>query len=503
MLRQETRLESGFSQGDPAGKIEIACKRVFDYCRRAFLAKHDWGFARREAAERPEGALRTVDVIEATAASAAKTVYTADVEDVTTWPPLARAAFVVMLARELCVPVCGRDGDLKILDALYKERVDNALLADLRDGCPAGAMGYETISLLGLESGISSAAQVDSVQMCLRRIDSIVEAAAREILSHHHWRFAWKSCEYSSVRPADCVRVQAVEDSGGRRLEWSIRGGEIAADAGEAVNIVYTAYVAPDGWPALAYAALVALVAAKTAARCALGADAVKALGELYAERLAAARAADLNEDATGSAIVREVMAVLKSEWSAADANLDESADALQARIAELLEPCRREVMGARRWNFARTSVKVAAAPGIDGEWTVLRPAECARVEAVKTPCGDLCDWSMRGEKIVSRDPVGSIVYIRDERDLDEWPPAVRRALVYRIAADASLTCAAKDPRHPDAEMLMSLYTQKLSDAALLDAREGNPGREAWGSRSFVDAFREDFRGRERRFRRG
>ena len=101
----------------------------------------------------------------------------------------------------------------------------------------------------------------------------------------------------------------------------------------------------------------------------------------------------------------------------------------------------------------------------------------------MKRPGGDLADWSMRGDWIVARGPVESITYIRDV-EVDEWPPDARRALVYRIAAE--IATQGGDDRY------MQMYEKQLSDAAVHDARQGNPGRAAWGHGRFSGAMRGD-----------
>lgn len=312
------------------------------------------------------------------------------------------------------------------------------------------------------------------------------------MLSQHHWNFARKSVAFTETRPSDCVRVLRVLDADGARVEWSVRGDAIEAPGATGGTLVYTALVEPEGWPPLARAAFASACAAEIAqATCGgeAGVAAAARLDKLAAARLAAARAADLNEDRTGSALVREVIAILKAEWRATDAELDGAADALAERLEDMLDGARREVMTAHRWNFARRTAK-ACVQRTDGECFTMRPPGCVRVEAVKRSDGELCEWSMRGRFIVSRESPAEIVYIADEEDLDMWPPSVRRALVYRLAADASLTMARAGAGRPDAESFMRLYERKLSDAAAQDAREGNPGRAAWGRRSFVEAMR-------------
>ena len=196
-----------------------------------------------------------------------------------------------------------------------------------------------------------------------------------------------------------------------------------------------------------------------------------------YRAKLRAARVYALERETPPTGIAGEVAAVLRPVQDAGDGALPFSLAAIGRRVDELLVTARREVMTAHRWNFARVSEPLRADPGPDGTALVARPAGCVRVESVKTPHGEACSWTMRGEWIASRDPVGSIAYIRDVEDVGEWPPPVRRCLVLRLASMIRLAGQAE----ADRQRLEAAYAKALSDAQVQDAREGNRGREAWG----------------------
>lgn len=316
------------------------------------------------------------------------------------------------------------------------------------------------------------------------RIDAVRDMARRAILASHHWGFARKTATFDGTRPDDCIRVLKVTDADGRPVAWSAAGDAISADE-DAATVVYTADIPLTAWPPLPFAAYVSAAAAEIAAAVA-SPDAKTLFERTAADRLVRARVADLNEDGSGAPIVRDVKAVLKAEYRATDQDLDESADAIAARIADLLDAARKEVMSAHRWNFARVSLPLRAAPGPDGTALAHRPGDCVRIEAVKTPRGDLADWSVRGDLIAAHGPIASVTYIRDEPDISLWPPDVRRCLVYRLAADAasSVPSRGKDP-----SALFALYERTLASAAVQNAREANPGRAAWGRSRYVDAM--------------
>ena len=460
LLRQEVALSPGFSQENyamPRTKAEIACRRVFDYVRRAFLALHEWGFARVSAAyapRRPEGAIRVVDVVDSDGAtvrwrvdgeditaedSAATLVYTGDTSAVVDWPPLARSAFVAFLAKELAIPVTGRAEDLKATDALSAERLNAARLADLREGEPEDGPAAEALALLRRGAFSAEGASDDGILSAARRFPMFLKSAVEEVVAAHDWSLG---------------QAPASGQAGG----------------GEAVTF--------DALPKLAQSAAIALAAFKMATRVG-AAEAAKSLFDLYRTRLVEARVWALEREKPEGTIARDVAAVLRPMQSLPPAALPRS---VASRVEELLPGARREVLSAHLWNFARAKVRTNAAPGPNGECTVARPADCARVVRVVGPLGEKIDWFMRGQWIVSRSPAIEIVYQRREENEECWPPSVQRALVYRIAAD--IAAQAGDGRFEE------MYRRKLSDAALQDAREGNPGRTAWGRGRFAASMR-------------
>ena len=446
LLRQEVTLSPGMWSADEGSltKAERACRRTFDYARRAFLAGHDWGFARRSAAfsTAKPACIRMVDVTDADGATvqwrvdgeivtaaegAALSVYTADVEDVTAWPPLARAAFVAYLARELCIPVSGRQEDLKAIDALAERRLGEAKLSDLREGSVADDAAAEVLAMLRESDALSGKAESDGVFAALRRLPTLVKSAAEEVFAMHDWG-------------------------------------------------------TPEGFsnlPPLARKAALALAANKAAIGAGATAQHAKVLYDLYQERLFAARVHALETEAPSDPLAREVAALVRPMQAKPAAALPRS---FASRVAELVEPARKEVAAAHRWNFARRILPVSAGPGPGGETLVARPPCCVRVERVEGGCGRLAEWSMRGDWIAVRGPARAVVYVEDVEDVSLWPPHVRRALVLRIASEIC--------RQGGEDRFAAEYAKALSDAALQDAREGNPGRAAWGRGAFSSAMR-------------
>jgi len=343
------------------------------------------------------------------------------------------------------------------------------------------------------------AAKVRAFETYQSRVAAVRPVVRDALLAAHHWSFARATAAWGGeaglmAKPGDCVRAVRVLDARGRAVAWGVKGDAVWAAEGAAM-LEYTARREPESWPGLAREAYFAAVAARLAR--AAGSGSRETLEKLAEARLRAAKVADLNEDGSGSGLVREVKNVLKAEFRMTDADLDESADALTVRIADLAEGARAEVMAAHNWHFAHASCTVAAddgdLTGVPGGVVFQRPAGAARITGVRGADGGLAEWSVRDGRVFVRGEsaacggVFEVLYMRDDVDVGEWPENVRRALVYRIAADAAATVPRRDK---DASLMLELYRQKLQAAKVADAREGNPGRSAWGRGGYVEAFR-------------
>ena len=397
----------------------------------------------------------------------------------------AYPAFVALCVARLAM-ACGIDGQTRTsLSQIYEQRLHRAKAMEL-EGELTDSLDREILATIKGGVGDSLPLSFGATELA-----SIKATVLDSLLYSHHWNFARKTEAFATTRPSDCIRILRVTDSEGRRVAWETKGSTISADA-SAATLEYTARIQIASWPALAKSAYIAAVASEMAQKTAPSGEAAlaakNALAQLADKRLAAAKVADLNENGSGDELVREVKNVLKAEYRATDADLDESSDALALRIAELTEGARGEVMTAHNWSFARETLGVCATERTDlGGFVVPRPFGIAKITGVRTHGGDLCAWTVQGEWIVAREPIGSITYIRDVKDVSEWPQNVRRALIYRIAADAATTLPHRDK---DPSLMLELYRQKLQAAAASDAREANPGHTAWGHGSFLRAMR-------------
>lgn len=156
-----------------------------------------------------------------------------------------------------------------------------------------------------------------------------------------------------------------------------------------------------------------------------------------------------------------------------------------------VFEPCRHEVILARDWNFTRQFM-----------WPTPRYDERRMAWATAVPDGTMkvtsvfgCDgrqmedgWSVVSDgTLLSEKAVSRIEIVEDVKDVGRWPVLVRRALVYALARDLAIPVTG---RNADLQNMNALYLDKLKQAALHDARQDQPGRDAWGRNEYAERIR-------------
>ena len=212
----------------------------------------------------------------------------------------------------------------------------------------------------------------------------------------------------------------------------------------------------------------------------------------LYRDKLAQARVAALEAErkAVTNQTHNDILALLVPHFDPADGHLPRSIKALTDRADALAGSARYAVLSDHDWNFARAEEPVPSCevPHGCGPYPFASeiPPCCSHLEAVLTHGGRLDDWKVfEGRIIVAREPVVSIVFTRDDRKPEKWPPLVRRAFLFRLAADVSQTEVPKL-----FEAMEAKAAEALAEARARDARESNTPRDAWGRNHHVDAMR-------------
>jgi len=167
-LRQDKVLLMEELEGGTESAVGRKCRYAYEPSRMQIILAREWNFCRRRvavlgvprvpgvqrpAARVPDEAMRVVAAFgpcgrkldgwsvygngEIRASEpVAEIEYVVDAKDVDRWPPLVRDAFVKLLARNLAIPVTGRNADLKVADDLYREALRQAALVDARENKP-------------------------------------------------------------------------------------------------------------------------------------------------------------------------------------------------------------------------------------------------------------------------------------------------------------------------------------------------------------------------------
>ena len=209
-----------------------------------------------------------------------------DNTEIATWPRQIRAAFVALLARELAIPVTGRQEDLKAMHELYEMKLAEAKTWDWRDG-----LGKETDPIVrevfaGIQERSDGKNEKDwNYRRMRERILELKDRARTEVLAERDWNFARRSMEvlaecvdeagafgarevsFRVPLPPLCVKVHSVDGRDGTPLAqggWWIEDGFLKCLDREPTRITYTADVKDVGrWEPTVREAYFALIMCK------------------------------------------------------------------------------------------------------------------------------------------------------------------------------------------------------------------------------------------------
>lgn len=140
---------------DPATRI---CSLTFDQCRKSIIAAVDWNFSRKELIIEPASTcsvppdnLRILAAVDSEGAKIkfrvvgqevvflsngeypCKIVYSADIEDISLWSPIAREALIHMVAKEVAQSVTGLQGAWQKHSEELKQVIKEARTANARE----------------------------------------------------------------------------------------------------------------------------------------------------------------------------------------------------------------------------------------------------------------------------------------------------------------------------------------------------------------------------------
>ena len=360
------------------------------------------------------------------------------VNDIPSWPYAVRNAVVYCLARELAIPIAGRIEDMKNYDALYRDKLMQAMLRELNEALSSNGDPVLAEMLMNFKS--DDPGMVKTFAIYTRRASVVKETATNEVNAAHDWIVPFETGN-SEHR---------------------------------------------------AYAAWIDLCCAKLAAACGLDANHASLYEKRYAERLQTARAADLEEAKSGitDADTKSVLAMISTNFVPGDGLMPRNIKAITDRIDQLKEMARREVLSAHEWNFSKVVERCADAMPHDGNMyshATPYPRRALRLIAVYGCDGKLVEWKVENGYIRARSRIDTVKFVMDVTDTSRWVASVRRAYLLRLSADVARTVM---NNAQEAVAQEAKYAQALEEAKLRDTREGNTPTDAWGPNHYVEMMR-------------
>jgi len=180
------------------------------------------------------------------------------------------------------------------------------------------------------------------------------------------------------------------------------------------------------------------------------------------------------------SMLIGEVVSYEKVPWSWSE---------FKNRVNDAVEGARNEVLLAKDWNFAHAKVEFTC--GDYPKWVNVTEGmfpEMVKIRTVKDCMGwPIGSWRVSGNLIEANEPISSVEYTKDVKDLKRWTPLVKRALIACILRDMA---GSIEIAKMSVETLHQLYQNKLAEAAMHDACETRPGADCWGRNEYADRIR-------------
>jgi hypothetical protein len=148
-----------------------------------------------------------------------------------------------------------------------------------------------------------------------------------------------------------------------------------------------------------------------------------------------------------------------------------------QKYVTRFFETCRKGVLRAHDWPFARKSMCIAAAQDEEtGTWYFSKPTDCIRILSV-TCQGVAVSYEIEGANIVSLTQPDRIKYTEDVTDIDLWDTLARQAFVHLLASKLAEPISGRINAW---EKHFNLYKDTVGEAILASARESH---KHYGSR--------------------
>ena len=467
------------------------------------------------------------------------------------WPKQIRAAFVALLARELALPVTGRQEDLKAMHELYKMKLLEAVKKDFEE-----AVGKETDKLtlavyavckgylkdgepLPWSWGAFKARVGDATNAAKMEVDNALKWSTKFTGAADDWRYpayerlvtakmaasvgagveqqnlllqAYK-VELETAKKKDLETAIAAETDkltlavyavckgylkDGEPLPWSWAG--FKARVGDAKVAAKVELEGAHGWHCpfsddpkdWRWAAFERLVTAKMAASVGAGVEQQNLMFQAYRRALDEAVAKDWRHGICGEQdpIVKDVFIGIQ-ERANGDAQKDWNYGRMREIVISLKDRIRKEVLAERDWNFARRSMDVVADEDGLGKWRAVLPHDCLKIHSVEGVCrAQLARdgwWIEDGFLQCRGDHPVAITYTADVKNVERWDPLVREAYFTLLMCRIVKATPEINVR---AQLLNGEYAELIRKAAIKDAKETQPGRVCWGPNDYADAIR-------------
>lgn len=363
-----------------------------------------------------------------------------DMEDGDDLPPVARAAWIVLIEQKLAVACgfppeaalkLGEDYLLKLVQAravdLESQHSDDPVVAEVVAGIrPFFAFDQKNLPL--------------TMVSVYERVDAVRESAFREILAAHNW--------------------QGKEDM----------------ESG-------------DDLPAQARAAWIALMQQKLCVACGLTAEAAASFETIWRAKLKEARVSDLETTPVPEGVAGEVLTLIRDSFDPTETNLPMDLQTLADRVERMKPIAMKEVLSAHPWAFAMDedctrSGRLEEEGLQEYVWWIPAPEDAMKIVAVYGKGGELLEWEQVRGQIRAVGQIFRVTYVRRVDDLAEFSPDAYRLVVLRLAADMS---RAMSMRASVQNLHENIYRDALAEAKCRDTRQSNPSAKSiWGGNYYA-----------------
>ena len=414
--------------------------------------------------------------------NADKIIYTAQVKDVSQWPPIFCDVFVYALAIEICPAVTGKAEYVQVLEQKAQELIHRAqqigaIKAETRltlqeelynraIGLSRGQRSLKTTSAGAVEQGTDNAGFVNDrmtaeYQACVRASGRVRD----RLLELYAWRFARKykyvhdkvivnnGWQFGYNLPYDCVKLLNVLTEDGTPVDYEEVDGYVCCKA-ENPKIRYTAKITnPEEWSGIfadvyCYNLAQEIIMSTTANPETIQLLEAKAqslireahrLGEIRAEVKIPAGEEIYNR---AIALARGQRILSPAGNTAIEQGIDITGD-INYREREALGVCKRSMPSVRDkllqlypWVFARKNAELTPTESISG-WSngYSLPADCMNVLTVLAD-NEPVDYEVINGCVYCNSVGASVRYTARVEEVNTWPGAFVDAVCYELAEE-------------------------------------------------------------------